>query len=104
RRLAETPYAIDQARFLATIRDHLPVAGEARMIGDGIEWHAGSADNKIVVSMSPNEHGTLLRIDGRQHGVKALAYLGGGFVGALGAGIGGALWGAPGAAVGILAL
>jgi hypothetical protein len=104
RRLAETPYAIDQATFLATIRDHLPFAGRAEMVGDGIEWHAGPADNKTVVSLSPSDHGTLLRIDGRQHGVKAVAYLGGGFVGTLGAAITGALWRAPGVAVGVIGL
>jgi hypothetical protein len=104
RRLAETPYAIDQATFLATIRDHLPVAGEARTVGDGIEWHAGPADNKTVVSLSPSEHGTLLRIDARQHGAKAMAYLGGGLVGVFAGVVGAALWGAPGAAVGMVGL
>ena len=95
--------AIDQAKLLATIRDHMPVAGEARVIGDGMEWHAGPADNKTVVAVSPSEHGTQLRVDVRQHGPKAMAYLGGSMVGVIAGVVAVALWSVPGVAVGAAA-
>ena len=104
RQVARTQ-AIDQAAILATIRDHLPYgAGEMRPVGDGIEWHAGPADNKTVVAIAPGSDGTTLRIDARQHGVKALAYIGGVSAGLLVGVSASAVWHAPGAAVAAAAI
>jgi hypothetical protein len=104
-RRVERSQAIDQAAILATIRDHLPYgAGEMRAVGDGIEWHAGPGDNKTVVAVAPGPDRTTLRIDTRQHGVKALAYIGGVTAGMLAGGISIALWHAPGAALAAAAI
>ncbi len=104
RQVARTQ-AIDQAAILATIRDHLPYgAGEMRPVGDGIEWHAGPADNKTVVAIAPGPDQTTLRIDARQHGVKALAYIGGVSAGLLVGVVSIGLWHAPGAAVAAAAI
>jgi hypothetical protein len=104
-RRVEGPQAIDRASVLSTIRDHLPYgAGEMRAVGDGIEWHAGPADNKTVVAVAPSSDRTTIRVDVRQHGVKALAYIGGVSVGVLTGGISIALWHAPGAAVAAAAI
>jgi hypothetical protein len=81
RRLSGSAVPIDHAAVLGTIRDHLPFAGEARNVGDGIEWHSGPADNKTVVAISPTANGPMLRIDARQHGTKAMLYLAAGTVG-----------------------
>ena len=75
-----------------------------RAVGDGIEWHAGPADNKTVVSVAPGPDGTTLRVDARQHGLKALAYIGVTSAGLLAGGISIALWHAPGAAIAAVAL
>jgi len=104
RRVTGTPRTIDQAAILATIRDRLPVAGEARKVGDGFEWHSGPADNKTVVAVSPGDGATMVRIDVRQLGPKAIAYLGGGIVGMFAGVISAALWHGPGVAVGAAAL
>jgi hypothetical protein len=82
----------------------MPVAGEARVVGDGFEWHAGPADNKTVVAVSPSDNGTLVRIDVRQLGPKVMAYLGAGIVGVFAGVISAALWHGPGVAVGAVAL
>ena len=104
-RQIERPHSIDQAAILATIRDHLPFgAGEMRTVGDGIEWHAGPADNKTVVAVAPGSDRTTLRIDARQHGMKALVYIGGISAGALAGVISIGLWHAPGAAVAAAAI
>lgn len=104
-RRVERPQTIDQAAILATIRDHLPYgAGEMRPVGDGIEWHAGPADNKTVVAVAPGSDGTTLRVDARQHGLKALAYVGVTSAGLLAGGISIALWHAPGAAIAAVAV
>jgi hypothetical protein len=63
-----------EAGLVATIRDHLPAGGEVRTVGRGFEWHSGPADNKTVISLSPAEHGTMLRVDTRRRGAKALPY------------------------------
>ena len=82
RRLAGASPTIDLGAVLATIRDHVPVAGELRHVREGIEWHAGPSDNKTVVALSPRAGGGVkLRIDARQQGPKALAYLAAGTVG-----------------------
>jgi hypothetical protein len=104
-RRVEQRQAIDQAAILATIRDHLPYgAGEMRAVGDGIEWHAGPADNKTVVSVAPGSDRTTLRVDARQHGMKALVYIGGVSAGLLAGVVSIGLWHAPGAAVAAAAL
>ena len=51
RRIVSHASTIDHAAILAAIREHLPLAGEKRDVGDGIEWHSGPADNKTVVVM-----------------------------------------------------
>jgi len=82
RRLAGASATMDLGAVLETIRDHLPFAGEVRHVREGIEWHAGPADNKTVVALSPRAGGGVhLRIDARQQGPKALAYLAAGTVG-----------------------
>lgn len=83
RRVPRAAGPIDHAAVMATIRDHLPSAGEAREVGDGIEWHSGPADNKTVVAISPGADGVVLRIDVRQQGPKVGTYLGAGTVGLL---------------------
>ncbi len=104
-RRVERSRVIDQAAILATIRDHLPYgAGEMRAVGDGIEWHAGPADNKTVVAVAPGSDRTTLRIDARQHGVKAVAYIGAVSAGALAGVVSIGLWHAPGAAVAAAAM
>ncbi len=104
RRLRLAPGPIDSAAVVATIRDHVPLVGEMRQVGDSIEWHAGQADNQIFVAVSPGTAGPALRIDARQHGLKALAYLGAGITGGLATLLSVAFWSAPGAAVGAAAL
>jgi hypothetical protein len=104
RRLERMPESIDAAAVLATIRDHLPLTGEMRQVGDGLEWHAGSGDHKFVVAVSPGTAGPALRIYARQHGPKALAYLTAGITGGIAVLLGTALGAGTGAAVGVAAL
>jgi len=104
RRLQRVPESIDSAALLATIRDHLLLTGEMRQLGDGLEWHAGSGENKIVVAVSPGTVGPAVRIDARQHGPKALAYLTAGITGGIAVLLGAALGSGTGAVVGIAAL
>jgi hypothetical protein len=101
RRVPRTAGPIDHAAVLATIRDHLPFAGEAREVGDGIEWHAGPGDNKTVVAISPAADGVVLRIDVRQQGPKVGAYLAAGTVGFLASLVSLGLWSGPGLGVGL---
>lgn len=101
RRLPRTAAPIDHAAVLATIRDHLPSAGEAREVGDGIEWHSGPADNKTVVAISPAVDGVMLRIDVRQQGPKVGTYLGAGTVGLLAGVVSVGILSGPGVAVGL---
>lgn len=101
RRLSGSPAPIDHAAVLGTIRDHLPFAGEARNVGDGIEWHAGPADNKTVVAISPSANGPTLRIDARQQGPKAMLYLAAGTVGVTAGVASVALLAAPAVAVAV---
>jgi hypothetical protein len=103
RRLALNASTIDHAAVLATIREHLPLAGEKRDVGDGIEWHSGPADNKTVVAITPSAGGATLRIDVRQHGPKAMAYIGAGIVGMVAGVASVAALHGPGVAVGVAA-
>jgi hypothetical protein len=96
--------SIDHAAVLATIRDHLTYAGEARHVGDGIEWHSGPADNKTVIAVAPGAEGTTLRIDARQHGPKAMLYIGAATVGVVAGVVGAALLSGIGVGVGLAAL
>jgi hypothetical protein len=105
RRLVAASTAIDHAAVLDTIRDHLPLAGEATQVGGGIEWHAGPADNKTVVALSPRADGGIsLRIDARQQGPKALAYVAAGTVGLIASAVSVAVLHGPGVAVGVAAI
>jgi len=103
RRLQRAPTSIDSAALLAIIRDHLSMTGEIRPLGDGLEWHAGIAENKFVVTVAPTTAGPAVRIDARQHGPKALAYMAAGITGGIallvGAGVGHGLGAAAGIAV-----
>jgi hypothetical protein len=92
---------IDRAAVLATIRDHMPLIGEMREVGEGIEWHAGAADIKTVVAVAPSADATTIRVDARHHGVKALTFLGGGLAGVMAGVASAGLWGAPGVVVGV---
>jgi hypothetical protein len=104
RRLRRVPESIDPAAVLVTIRDHLPLTGKMSQVGDGVEWHAGQGDNKFLVSVLPGSAGPTVRIDARQHGPKALAYLTAGITGGMATLLGIALASGTGAAVGIAAL
>jgi hypothetical protein len=105
RRLIAASPTIDHAAVLDTIRDHLPFAGEVRQVGNGIEWHAGPADNKTIVALSPRADGGIsLRIDARQQGPKALAYLAAGSVGLVASVVSVGVLRGPGVAVGVAAM
>jgi len=105
RRLAGAAPTMDLGAVLETIRDHLPFAGEVRHVRDGIEWHAGPADNKTVVALSPGAGGGInLRIDGRQQGPKALAYVAAGTVGLIATAVSVAVLHGRGVAVGVAAI
>jgi hypothetical protein len=71
---------VDTGTLIATIRDHTSQAGVVRELSGSIEWHAGAADNKTLVTLTPSVTGTVIRIDGRYHGQKAALYLGAGIV------------------------
>jgi hypothetical protein len=104
RRVERSATTIDRAAVLATIRDHMSLAGEAREVAGGFEWHAGPADNKTVVAVSPSVSGITIRIDARQHGLKWATYLGGGVAGVLAGAVSVGLWGTPGLVAGAAAL
>jgi hypothetical protein len=105
RRLAGASPTMDLGAVLKTIRHHLPVAGEFRHVRGGIEWHAGPADNKTVVALSPRAGGGVdLRIDARQQGPKALAYLAAGTLGLIASAVSIVRLHGPGVAVGVAAI
>jgi hypothetical protein len=95
---------IDRGAVLATIRSQMPLAGQMREVGDGMEWHAGPGDNKTVVAVAPTADATVIRVYARQHGLRAIAFLGGGLVGVMIGIASTGLWGASGAAIGVAAL
>jgi hypothetical protein len=102
RRLGRT--TIDRAAVLATIRSQMPLAGEMREVGEGMEWHAGPGDNKTVVAVAPAADATVIRVYARQHGLRAMAFLGGGLAGIMVGVASTGLWGVAGLAVGVTAL
>src|SRR5437879_6241720 len=53
RRLPAPLRPADHAEIAAIIRDHLPVTGEVRPVGEGFEWHGGPADNKTLITVVP---------------------------------------------------
>ncbi len=75
RRISGALRPADHAAIVATIRDHLPRAGEVRQVAEGFEWHSGPADNKLVVSITSAGDDTAVRIDARQDGPKIGLYL-----------------------------
>lgn len=101
RRIVSNMSTIDRAAILAAIREHLPLVGEKRDVGDGIEWHSGPADNKTVVAVTPTPSGAMLRIDMRQHGLKAGTYIAAGTVGLIAGVVSVATLHGPGVAVGV---
>ena len=105
RQLVGASPTMDLGAVLKTIRDHLPVAGEFRHVRDGIEWYVGPADNKTIVALSPRAGGGVtLRIDARQQGPKALAYLAAGTLGLIASAVSIVRLHGPGVAVGVGAI
>jgi hypothetical protein len=65
----------DHAALIATIRDHLPDVGQVQEFAGGFEWHAGSADNKTAITLTPTPRGTAVRVDGRYFATKFVLFL-----------------------------
>lgn len=76
RRVARTATPAEVLEALSLVRQRLGHTGETRDVGGAVEWRYDSGYSGASVSILPDAHGTLIRVDGRADGRQFILYFG----------------------------